>query len=115
MPDDQNIGKNQDSSENPLPTSPKEPIEQAPEITPVSEPLTMPPEAPEAPRNSESAIPVNNDNGAENEPEPIRPESGEALEMPENQSSNESKPETAQTPVNEPFLYLKSVPLRYTF
>lgn len=41
--------------ENPSPVSPKEPTEQAPEITPVSEPSTMPPEVPEAPRDDFSA------------------------------------------------------------
>lgn len=99
MPDDQNPTQNQDSTENSIPPSPQEPTEQAPEITPVSEPSDMPSEAPEAPRNSESAIPLNNANGAENEPEPIRPE----LEnLPENQGSRNSQAETAQTPVNEP-------------
>ena len=99
MPDEP---QNPIPEENSIPSSSKEPTEQASEITPVSEPSTMPPEAPEAPRNSESAIPVNNANGTENEPEAVRPESGEAPEMPENQSSNESKRETAQIPENEP-------------
>lgn len=103
MPDDENSTQNLFPEENSIPGSPQGPTEQAPEITPVSEPSTMPPEAPEAPRNSESAIPVNNANGAQNEPEAVRPESNEPPEMPENQASSEPRTsQTAQTPVNEP-------------
>ena len=98
MPDE-NTTQNQISEENSIPPSPQEPIEQAPEITHVSEPSTMPSEAPEAPRNSDNAVLVNNANGTENEPESIRPESESSPEIEENRSS---KPETAQTPVNEP-------------
>lgn len=109
MPDDQNTTQNQDSENNSIPPSSQEPTEQAPEITPASEASTMPSEAPEAPRNRESAIPVNNANGAQNEPEAISPESGEAQKLPENQDSPSAEGEsleaeepTAQTAVNEP-------------
>ncbi len=102
---DENQDQNQTPEENSLPTSPQEPTEQAPEITPISEPSDVPSEALESPRNSESAIPVNNANGAENEPEPIRPESESSPEIEDNRTS---KPETAQTPVNEPLVKQKS-------
>ncbi len=102
MPDDQNSTQNQDSESNSIPPSPQEPTEPASENGAHSEPSTMPSEALEAPRNSESAIPVNNNNSAQNEPETIRPESDKAPEMPENQDFPDSKPVTAQTPVNEP-------------
>ena len=103
MPDDENTTQNSTPEENPSPTSPQEPTEQAPEITPVSEPSTMSSEAPEAPRNGDNAIPVNNDNEAKNEPESISPESAEAQEMPENQASPEPRTsQTAQIPANEP-------------
>ena len=46
-----------------------------------------------------SAIPVNNDNRAQNEPEVISPESESSSEIEKKEAS---KPETAQTPVNEP-------------
>jgi len=87
MPDDQNSTQNQDSENNSTPPSPQEPTEQAPEITPVSEPSTMPPEAPEASRNRE------------NEPEAIRPEPETSPEIEEKSASQR---ETAQIPVNEP-------------
>ena len=102
MSDDQNQAQNQDSTENSIPPSPQEPIEQAPENTAHSEPSAMPSEPLESPRDSADAIPVNNDNLTQNEPEAVRPESGEALEMPENQGSSEPKQPTAQIPVNEP-------------
>ncbi len=102
MPPDQNTPKNPISEENSIPPSPQEPTEPVPENTAHSEPADMLPETPEAPRNSESAIPVNNDNGAKNEPEAVRPESGEAQEMPENEASNEPKQPTAQMGRNEP-------------
>jgi hypothetical protein len=103
MPDDQNITQNPTPEENSIPPSPQEPTEPTPENTAHSEPSTMPSEATESPRNSDNAIPVNNDNPAQNEPEAIRPESGEAPEMPENEVSSEPRTsQTAQTPVNEP-------------
>ena len=60
MPDDPNSAQNQDSVENSIPPSPQEPTEQAPEITPVSEPSAMPSEPLESPRDSADAISVNN-------------------------------------------------------
>jgi predicted HTH transcriptional regulator len=59
----------------------------------------MPSEAPEAPRNSEGAIPVNNAKSTPNEPEAISPEPETSPEIEEKPAS---QPETAQTPVNEP-------------
>ncbi len=74
MPDDQNSTQNQDSENNSIPSSPRSPPNLAPDNTTVSEPPIMPPEASEAPRNSESIIPVNNDNLAKNDPETITSE-----------------------------------------
>lgn len=105
MPDDQTQPQNPTPEENSIPASPQEPTEQAPEITPVSASPDMLPEAPEALRNSESAIPVNNANGAENEPEAISPEPETGPEIEEKQAS---QPQTAQTPVNEPLTKPKS-------
>src|SRR3989338_60235 len=102
MPPDPNQPQNSTLEENSIPPSLQEPTEPAPENTAHSEPLNMPSEAVESPRNSDNAVLVNNDNSPQNEPEPIRPESVETPEIPENQSSNEPKHETAQTPVNEP-------------
>ena len=106
---DENSSQNSIPEESSIPPSPQEPTEPAPENTAHSEPSAMPPEAPEAPRNSESAIPVNNDNQAQNEPEAVRPESGEAPKNPENQASPSTESEsveadkpTAQKPVFEP-------------
>src|SRR3989338_2591604 len=102
MPDNQNPTQNPISEENPSPQSPQEPTEPAPENTAHSELLTVPPEALEAPKTSVDAIPVNNDNTAQNEPEATSPESESSSEIPENQGSSSSKPETAQIPVFEP-------------
>ena len=99
MPDNQNPTQNPISEEKVLPTSPQEPTEPAPENTADSEPSTMPSEPLESPRDSADAIPVNNDNSPQNEPEATSPKSGETPEMSE---IKESEPETAQTPVNEP-------------
>src|SRR4029077_11487330 len=87
------------------PPSPQEPTEQAPEITPVSEPSSMPPEALESPRNSDNVITVNNDNPPLNEPEPISQKPESSSEIPETKTS---QPQTAQTPVNEPLTQNKS-------
>jgi len=103
MPFDENQLQNPSPEEIPLPSSPQEPTEPASENTGISEPSTMPPGAPEGPGNSESAIPVNNGNGAINQPEAIRPESESSSETPENEAPSDSKPATTQTPVNEPF------------
>ena len=102
MPPDQNQPQNPTPEENPSPQSPQEPTEPASENTAHSEPSSMPPEALESPQNTESAVPVNNDNLTQNEPEAVRTESGEALEIHENQGSPVSQSQTAQTPVNEP-------------
>lgn len=99
MPPNQTTTENQVSENNSLPESPKEPTEQAPEVTPVSLPPDMPPEAPESPRNVDDAIPVNNDNGAQNESEAVRPEPEIPSENTQNQASSR---QTAQPPVNEP-------------
>ncbi len=99
MPDDQNTAQNPISEENPSPQSPKEPTEQGTENTAHSEPSTMPPEAPEAHRNSDNAIPVNNDNSIQNEPEVTSSKSESSSEIEEKPAS---RSETAQTPVNEP-------------
>ena len=102
MPDE-NQDQNPLPEENSIPQSPQEPTKSASENTAHSEPSNMPSDAPESPRNSESAVPVNNDNKAENESEPISPELGEAPEMPENQGSPATESSrTAQIPVNEP-------------
>ena len=99
MPDEP---QNPTSENNSIPPSSQEPTEPVFENTGISQPSTMPPEALETPRNSDNTIPVNNDNGAGNEPEPIRPETESSPEILENKGSNEPKQETAQTPVNEP-------------
>ena len=91
--------QNPNPEENIIPPSPQEPTEPAPENTAHSEPSTMPPEAPEASKNSGSAIPVNNDNQAQNESEAVGPETESSPEIPKTQAS---EPETPQTPVNEP-------------
>ena len=105
MPDDENTTQNPTPEENPSPTSPQEPTELASENTAHSEPSDTLSKTPEAPRNSESAIPVNNANSAPNGPEAISPE-------PETSSAIEEKPasqsQTAQTPVNEPLTQSKS-------
>lgn len=99
MPDDENTAQNPDSVENSTPPSPQEPTEQVPQDTTVSGPSDKPSEAPESPKTSVDAIPVNNANGVENEPEAVRPETESSAEIPKTQAS---EPRTAQTPVNEP-------------
>lgn len=74
MPDNENQLQNRTPEENSIPPSPQESTEPAPENTAQSDPSTMPSEAPEGSRNSESAILVNNANGTENKPEAISPE-----------------------------------------
>ena len=102
MPDDQNTSQNQDFENNSIPASPQEPTESASENTAHSEPSAMPSEAPESSKEAVDTIPVNNDNQAENEPEPVKLEPKSSPEIPENQGSNKPEPKTAQTPVNEP-------------
>src|SRR3989344_1172311 len=102
MPGDQNSTQNQDSTENSIPPSPQEPTEQGPENTAHSDPSEALPEAPESPKEAVDAIPINNDTSPLNQPEAISQESESGSEIPENQGSSSSKPETAQIPVNEP-------------
>ena len=96
MPDDQNTSQNPIPEENSIPPSPQEPTEPAPENTAYSEPSVMPSEPLESPRDSADAIPVNNDNSPINELEPIRPESGEAQKVPENQASPSAESESSE-------------------
>ena len=102
MPDDENPTQNPTSTENSIPPSSQDPTEQVPENTAHSEPSDIPPEALESPPNAESAIPVNNDNSAQNESEAISPEPETSPKIPENQGSSNSEPETAQMGRNEP-------------
>ncbi|MDO8659170.1 MAG: hypothetical protein Q7K54_01070 [Candidatus Parcubacteria bacterium] len=60
MPDDQNIAQNQDSTENPLSTSPQEPMADMPISAPDSTPADMPLEAPESPKNADIPVSLNN-------------------------------------------------------
>lgn len=57
----------QNSEQTSAPTAPQEPIPEAPIPPSTSESTPMPPEAPESPTEAESAIPVKDDNSA-NEP-----------------------------------------------
>ena len=100
MPDDQNTTQNPISEESSIPASPQEPTEPASENTAYSEPSAMPSEPLESPGDSADAIPVNNDNQAQNEPEATRPESGEAQKVLENQPSPSAESESA--PVDKP-------------
>ena len=101
--EDETNSQNPIPEENSIPPSPQEPTEPAPENTAHSEPSAMPSEALESSGNADSAIPVNNDNEAENKLEAVRPESGEAQKVPENQDSPTTESSrTAQIPVNEP-------------
>ena len=109
MPPDSNTTQNQDSAENPLPTSPQEPTEHASENTAHSEPVDALPEAPEATGSDfevkSTDIPPSNS---------IPTEQGNEQKTEERQAENEPKtepvsepaeapePETAQIPVNEP-------------
>jgi hypothetical protein len=108
---DENQSQNPTPEENSIPSSPQEPTELASENTAHSEPSTMPPDALESPRDSADAVPVNNDNQVQNEPEAVRPESGEAQKVPENQDYTSAESEsieadkpTAQKPVFEPLV-----------
>jgi len=62
MPDEENTTQNPIPKENPIPASPQEPTKPTPENTAHSEPSSMPPEAPEAPRNADIPVSLNNDN-----------------------------------------------------
>ena len=88
-------------------TPTQEPTPEAPILPSTSEQVEVPPVAPEAPREAESAIPVNNDNSASS-PENT---SVEQTAQTENPSSNQPISEvttqpTAQIPVIEPFAKL---------
>lgn len=90
-----------------IPTATPEPTEPAPIPTSTSEPSSVPPEAPEAPTEAESAVPVNNDNTQSSPEESVLEQ---AAQM-DNSSSNEpvsvtSQAPTAQIPANEPFAKL---------
>ena len=52
-----------------MPDEPQEEIAPAPQDTMVSEPLNMPPDAPEAPRDGSDPVPVKDDNEVVNQPE----------------------------------------------
>ena len=110
MSNDQNTPQNPIPEENPSPTSPQETTEPALENTSISEPADMLPGAPEAPKNADIPVSLNNDN-FENEPiftptsEELKPEElpaegGKTEEISEPVQTSE--PPTAQTQVNEP-------------
>lgn len=99
MSDDLTEPQNSLPEESFIPPSSQDPTEPAPENTAQSEPSSIPPEAPESPRNVDEAIPVNNDNSTPNDPEAI---STEPETRPEIEEKPTSQTETAQTPVNEP-------------
>ena len=111
MPDDQNTTQNQDSTENASPISPQEPTEPAPVNTIDSEPAETLPEALESSSHGfpvkSTDIPPSDSTPIEPKKEPEIPSRNELNSEPE----NTSKPETAQTPVNEPFENTQDKPL----
>jgi len=95
-------------SEEPTPT--QEPTEPAPIPPSTTEQVDVPPVAPEAPLEAESAIPVNVDNEQISPVEPENP-APEQTAQTENPSSNQPVSKapvtpTAQIPVSEPFAKL---------
>jgi hypothetical protein len=109
--------------ENSIPVNPQEPAGSISQDIRVSEPINMPPEAPESPINTDIPVSLNNDN-PQNTPistssleetkseelpaeggktEEINPISSEPVQTPE--------PRTAQIPVNEPFENTQDKPL----
>ena len=109
MPDDQNTTQNQDSTENSIPPSPKEPTESAPINTTDFKPTNASPEALESSPNDFSVksndIPPSNSipTEAENEPKPEEKQAeNEASPEPVFEPLEAPEPETAQIPVNEP-------------
>ena len=107
MPDEP---QNPISEENSIPPSPQEPIADTPVSTTDSEPVFMPPEAPESPKNADIPVSLNNDN-LQNEPiftpspEEVKPEEspaegGKVEGISEPVQTSETQ--TAQIPVNEP-------------
>ena len=109
MPSDQNQPQNPTPEENSIPPSPQEPTEQSTENTAHSEPSDALPEAPEAPRDDfevkSNDIPPPDSilTGQEKEPKIEGNQSkNEPSSEPVSEPEQTPKPETAQTPVNEP-------------
>jgi hypothetical protein len=91
MSDDQNTTQNPIPEETSLPPSPQEPTEQAPEITPVSQPADVPSRAPEALQgnfNAESTNSAINKGDAETALHESEPKSPETLVSPSAESEN---------------------------
>ena len=115
MSDDQNTTQNQDSEKNSIPPSPEEPTADMPINTTGSEPVNMPSEPLESPRNADIPVSLNNDNpentpiSTEN-PEVAKPAESGSLEVenpkiePISEPIKASEPSTAQIPVNEPLV-----------
>ena len=103
MPDEENTTQNQDSTENSTPPSPQESTEPAPVNTTDSEPTEALPGALESSPNDfevkSTDMPPSDSTPMVLKKEPEIPSRNELNSEPE----NTSKPETAQTPVNEPF------------
>lgn len=122
MSNDQNIAQNQDSAENPLPTSPQEPTPDAPILPIDSEPAEVPSEAPEASREgfgdeSNNYPPLNstlteaeNEQKTEEKQAPNEPIS-EPVQAIEPSDSASSPQATAQIPVIEPLPVITSTKL----
>ena len=124
MPSDENIISAKPAplaGQESIPSSPQEPTEPVPEITPVSASVDMPPETPESPKNADIPVSLNNDN-PQNEPiSTLGPEEAKPKELPAEGGKAEgisepvqtSETRTAQIPVNEP-LKSESEPLTQT-
>ena len=97
MADEEKTTQNPIPEENPLPTSPQEPMAEIPFPTIDSTPTDMLPEVLESPRNSDNAVPVNNAN-AQNEP--ISTSNPEIANLIEPQP--EADPPLAETPDIKP-------------
>lgn len=106
MSNDEDSTQNQNFTENTSPISPVEPTADALIPSTDSEPSTMPLEAPESPREGVDAIPVSNDNVVQKEPEAVKPETGVAPEMPENQASSSSA-ESESYEADDRTIYIK--------
>jgi len=118
MPDDT---QNPIPEENPIPTSPQEPMVDIPVSTPNSIPADMPPEAPESPKNADIPVSLNNDNPQNTpvltekleDPKPVEStsiEAGTPKIEPISESAQTSETRTAQMAGNEP-LKSESEPL----
>jgi hypothetical protein len=90
----QTTNENQDSEETSSPQSPQEPTETAPENTTVSEPSTMPSEAPEAPGEGFNGESTNSALGKDDTHIVVDPPSNE-VEEPET-SNEQAEPVRAQ-------------------